>query len=258
MIGPTAGLLLPHMGSSRARRRAGYRAVYAVLVLLGMAALSGSAAAQAGRIAGQLFTAEHPDSLAVGAELTLIFRSADGAVQRIPATAGIQGEYEFSGLPTDPALQYVIRVRHFGRDFLGAPIHFEPGEADLIYNFLVSRDAAPLPTDGMEGHPPIGSGGAARQEPGVRQDPLAMSAIVLGILALFALPIAEAYRRDRALRALRAAPTADPEAEALVQDIARLDLRFARGELESGDYQAVRRSLLRRLHELTGVAGRSA
>lgn len=235
----------------------------ALLVLLGAATgggVTGAAPAFAatGRIAGQLFTAEHPDSLAAGAELTLIFRSADGAVQRIPTTAGSQGEYQFTRLDTDPALQYVIRVRHFGRDFLGAPIHFEPGESDLVYNFLVARDAAPLPTEGMEGHPPIPSGGMATQPPRVRQDPLAMGAIVVGILALFGIPIAEAYRRDRSRRVRGAGLGPDPEAESLVQDIARLDLRFARGEIESGDYQAVRRSLRRRLEELTGVAERPA
>jgi hypothetical protein len=82
-----------------------------------------------------------------------------------------------------------------------------------------------------------------------------MTVIVLTILALFGLPITTAYRRDRVSSE---SGREDPEAAALIRDIASLDLRFSRQELESTDYEAVRRSLLRRLHELTGVGERSA
>ena len=213
--------------------------------------------AETGSILGQLFTAEHPDSVAAGAELTLIFRAPDGEVQRVPGVAGPHGEYEFPGLSTDPSLQYVVRVSYFGRDFLGAPMQFDVGQTRLAYNFLVARDAAPIPTGGMEGHPPISSDDAPAQmgQNGVRQDPFSMTVIVLAILALFGLPIATAYRRDRQ------GPEGkreDPEAAALIRDIASLDLRYSRGELEASDYEAVRRSLIRRLHALTGVQERSA
>lgn len=211
-----------------------------------------AATAQTGRILGQLFTAEHPDSVAVGAELTLIFRGADGEVERIPATAGPDGEYEFSGLSTDPEIQYVVKVSHFGRDFLGAPIQFEQGETELAYNFLVSRDAAPLPADGMEGHPPMSQGAPAQMSPPpVYQDPVTMVVIVLTLFALFGLPIANAYRKDGLAPA---SGGTDPEAAALIRDIASLDVRFERRELEEPDYQSVRRSLLRRLNQITGVS----
>jgi hypothetical protein len=212
--------------------------------------------AQEGSIVGQLFTAEHPDSVAAGAQLTLIYRTPAGEVERVPASAGPHGEYEFQGLSADPSIQYVIKVSHFGRDFLGAPIQFESGQTTLAYNFLVARDAAPLPAGGMEGHPPISSDTPAQMAPPtVRQNPVTMTVIVLTILALFGLPITTAYRRDRVSSE---SGREDPEAAALIRDIASLDLRFSRQELESTDYEAVRRSLLRRLHELTGVGERSA
>lgn len=229
----------------------------AFLILFGALVSAGSAAAQ-GSILGQLFTAENPDSVAAGAELTLIFRTPDGEVARVPARAGSHGEYEFAGLSTDPAIQYVIRVSYFGRDFLGAPIQFGPGETELAYNFLVARDAAPLPEGGMEGHPPVtNSSSVSAQMPprGVRQDPVTMFVIVLTILAAFGLPIATAYKRDRTGDGVQGE---DPESAALIRDIASLDVRFDRQELEASDYEAVRRSLLRRLHDLTGVPERSA
>ena len=146
-------------------------------------------------------------------------------------------------------------MTYFGRDFLGAPIHFDSGQTNLAYNFLVSRDAAALPPDAMEGHTHA-PGGTMRMPPDrVRQDPVTMTIIVLTALALFALPIMTAERRDRSEAESH---EDDPESAALIRDIASLDLRYSRQELETTDYEAVRRSLLRRLHELKGVEERSA
>ncbi|MEZ4648920.1 MAG: hypothetical protein R3E97_09075 [Candidatus Eisenbacteria bacterium] len=90
--------------------------------------------------------------------------------------------------------------------------------------------------------------------PPVYQDPVTMVVIVLTLFALFGLPIANAYRKDR----VRRAREDGSQAAGLIRDIGSLDLRFAREELEEPDYQSVRRSLLRRLHQITGVSSGTA
>ncbi|MCA9726904.1 MAG: hypothetical protein KC729_04420 [Candidatus Eisenbacteria bacterium] len=227
-----------------------------LVALVALLALSLGAPVQAqnagtGTILGQLFTAEHPDSVAGQAELTLIFRPAGAeTVERVSQTAGPDGSYRFDGVSTDPTISYVIKVHYFGRDFLGAPIAFEAGQSVLEFNFLVARDAKPIPQS--DGHPPMdggmgGSGMGGVLQP-VRQDPLAAVAIVAGLLAFFLLPVAMERRKGPAER-----PRLDGAASDLMRDIASLDLRFANGELAESDYRSVRSSLFQKLEEKTGA-----
>lgn len=128
---------------------------------------------------------------------------------------------------------------------------FEPGSSLLEFNFLVSRDAQPIPQ--TDAHPPMDGALDAHTHPPlqpVRQDPLAAVAIVAGVLALFALPFVLG-RRDGGGDGQRRieGPAVD-----LMRDIASLDLRFAEGDLEESDYRAVRASLFEKLEERTGGA----
>ncbi len=241
---------MPKPDASNCRLR-----IYPVLVLSFALVLmaGGPAVAADGVLKGQLFTAQHPDSLAGGAEVTLVFRDDTNELTHKSTVATPRGEYEFTGLKTDPGYQYVVRVAYFDRDFLGPPISFEDGQTEVEFNFLVARNAAPLPP--MEGdvhqhqptttRPPMGSP--------VPPNPAAMVAITATILALFLLPILNAYRRDR-LSVNGSEGAARPRAvDALLRDIAALDLRYSDRDIEEGDYRSVRRSLLQKLHTLTGV-----
>jgi hypothetical protein len=236
-------------GSTSYRIRTAAPALLLVLVIL--APPIARAQSGVGTIRGQLFTAQHLDSVAGGAELTLIYRqSASEPVERMTTTAGEDGTYLFTPVSPDPAIAYVIKVHHFGRDFLGAPMSFEPGSSLLEFNFLVSRDAQPVPQS--DGHPPMedASDSHAHEVERVRQDPLAAVAIVGGVLTLFALPFLAGRSRGSGNRERRV----EGAAADLMRDIASLDLRFAEGDLEESDYRSVRASLFEKLEERTGAA----
>jgi hypothetical protein len=202
-----------------------------------------------GIIRGQLFTAQDPESVAAGAEVTLIFRKPGASVpERIPAHAGQDGTYLFAPVSTDPAIAYVVMVHYFGRDYLGAPMSFQQGSALLEFNFLVSRDAAPIPQ--TDAHPPMDGSLDGHLHPPllpVRQDPVAAAIIVLGVLTLFALPFLLARAGDEPGRI-------EGSAADLMRDIASLDLRFADGDLDEPEYRAVRERLFAKLEERTGVS----
>lgn len=210
----------------------------------------GASGAGVGVLQGRLFTAQHPDSVASNAEVQLIFRDADDHLQRISSTAGPDGSYAFPGISADPTLDYVVRVQFFGRDYLGAPISFTAGETELEYNFLVARNAESIPMDGLpDNHPQMGETARPPMAPPVRQDPLTMVVLVAVILALFGLPIISAWKREVAdAQATNARPI-----DSLVRDIAGLDLRFERGDLEEDVYRKVRDSLFARLRESAGA-----
>ena len=234
-----------------------YRIPLASIALLLVLLVSAHSPARAqeeglrGIIRGQLFTAQDPESVAAGAEVTLIFRNPGATVpERIPVRAGQDGTYHFAPVSTDPAVAYVVMVHHFGRDYLGAPMSFEPGSSLLEFNFLVSRDAAPIPQ--ADSHPPMGGAPDAHTHPTlqpVRQDPIAAAAIVLGVLTLFAFP----FLLGRA-RAGDGPGRIDGSAADLMRDIASLDLRFADGDLEEPEYRAVRARLFAKLEERTGAS----
>lgn len=235
------------------RRRVPIASIALLLVLLvSVHSPAGAQGGNAGMIRGQLFTAQHPESVAAGAELTLIFRNPGSeVVERTVTRAGQDGTYLFAPVSTDPAIAYVIKVHHFGRDYLGAPMSFEPGSALLEFNFLVARDAAPIPQT-EDAHPPMGGALDAHTHPPVqpvRQDPIAAAAIVLGVLTLFALP----FLLDRS-RSGDGPGKIEGSAADLMRDIASLDLRFADGDLEEPEYRAVRERLFAKLEERTGVS----
>lgn len=240
------------LSQSPSMSRFRFRLVFVLAFVFGSMAGSGPASAAEGVLKGQLFTAQHPDSLAGGAEVTLVFRDDTNELTHKSTVATPRGEYEFTGLKTDPGYQYVVRVAYFDRDFLGPPISFEDGQTEVEFNFLVARNAAPLPPMEGEAHshptstrPPMGSP--------VPPNPGAMVAITATILALFLLPILSAYRRDRLSVATAGSPARPRAVDALMRDIAALDLRFSEREIEEGDYRSVRRSLLQKLHALTGA-----
>jgi len=231
-------------------RRRIFLASIALLVLLLASAHAPARAQQAGMILGQLFTAEHPESVAAGADLTLIFREPGSeVVERINVKAGQDGTDLFSPVSTDPAIAYVIKVHYFGRDYLGAPMSFEPGSSLLEFNFLVARDAAPIPQ--TDAHPPMAGAFDPHMHPPiepVRQDPLAAVAIVMGVLTLFAFPFLLGRRTGEGPARI------EGSAADLMRDIASLDLRFADGDLEEPEYRAVRARLFAKLEERTGVS----
>lgn len=207
-----------------------------------------------GTIRGHLFTAESVDSVAAGAEVTLVFRDPGGTLHRVGSVAGSDGAYAFENLPTQPEQSYVIRVHYFDRDFLGAPMSFTPGESLLEFDFLVSREAQAIPPGGMpEGHPTGNMDLPPRADP-PRQDPLAAIAIVGTVFGLFGL----GYLRSQYSGAAPAKKRGSPEIDALIRDIASLDLRHSRREIEEADYRSVRASLFRKLEERTRAARSTA
>ncbi len=197
-----------------------------------------------GVISGRLFTADHPDSLARGASVTLIYGRAEGERSELVAASGPDGVYRFDGLSTDPNITYLLRVDFRGESFLGPPTGFETGEVALDRSFLVSPQAPPLdrmltgeamPSD----HPPVP---ALHGEPTPIQPGITLLLVLL-IVAAWLGPWLWIRRRDRGA----ARPRAEGEIEALIRDIAGLDARHAAGQLPSEDWTRVRGRLMEEL-----------
>ena len=214
-----------------------------------------------GTFGGRLFTADHPESLAAGAEVFLIFQNAKGEARQLVTRAGSAGDYRFSGLSTDPSIQYVLRVDYRGENFLGSPSQFASGETTLEQSFLVTTTAPPVGS-GMGGAPNANEQSMPAGHPPVpnqtgRPVPvnLVHTLLITGALVvIFGLPPYLLRRREER----RAESKSSGPIEALIRDIAALDLRHESGVLEREDYERVRQSLFRRLLELSSADRRES
>lgn len=211
------------------------------------------AGAGVGMLGGRLFTADHPESLAVGAEVFLLFETPEGSKQLV-TRSDTGGAYVFTGLSTEATIQYVLRVDYRGNNFLGAPLSFSPGQTQLSQSFLVSTTAPPVgggagTAEGQmpANHPPV-PGQEGRPVPEKPGDAIGLTLL---LLALFGVPLYLMRNREAAATA----PRPSGAVESLIRDIAALDLRHETGVIDREDYERVRGSLKRRLSELTGAAG---
>jgi len=197
-----------------------------------------------GLITGQLFTDRHPDSVAVGADLVLIFREGDD-LRRIEGRSGSRGEFRFGTVSIDPEIQYVVKVNHRGREFLGTPISFAEGESLLEFNFLVSGEARSVDLFRSGGR---SSSGDPRF--GQRPDENPLTTIVI-IGLLFGLFAALAYRFRRTVTGSE--PSSRADRAGLMREIARLDLRFESGDLAETEYRSRRAVLWSQLESAEGA-----
>jgi len=238
---------------------------WVVLFLSGLLALAPPARGQsanggdgAGSLGGRLFTADHPESVAVGADVFLIFQDAKGTARQLKTSVGHDGAYLFTGLSTEPTIQYVLRVDFRGENYLGAPSSFTAGQTALDLSFLVSKTAPPAPGGAMGGA--MGGGAGEGQLPsghppveGQSGKPVPVNAghtllLTLALVLAFGLPVALLARADRRAET----PRPSGAIETLLRDIAALDLRYESGVLAREEYDPVRNSLKRRLSELAG------
>ena len=208
-----------------------------------------SAPALAGEIVGGAFTAEHPDSVAAGCSVSLIYRDAAGERQQIDKTTGEDGHFHFAGLSTSPDFSYVIQISYRGRSFLSAPVQFPAGEDVVEYSVLLSRET-PAFGEMPSGHSDI-PGATPPAARAARQSPAHTILIVLWIVAIFVLfawmgrPRGESAPADRL----------SPQARSLVRDIAGLDLRHEDGVIGEEEYRKVRQGLIDRLRSMTSGRG---
>lgn len=194
-----------------------------------------------GLLTGQVFTANHPDSVMEHAVVELIFRKDGGEIEGIEAAADHSGRFAFAGLDTSHDLAYVLRVRSAGKDFLSEPILFAAGEETLVYNVVASTEM-PIAEGALpEGHPAI--------EPAQGRRPPERPFLAALILLWLALCFLFLFRQSRE-RGRDVASRFPPAARGLVRDIASLDMRFERGEIGEDEYKKIRVSLRGRLIEI--------
>jgi hypothetical protein len=218
-------------------------ALVALLLFVSVAAGMGTRA-HAGSIAGRAFSADHPDSVAQGASVTLIFHAgtADTEMKELRTTSDAGGHFHFLDLASDTSIAYVLQINYRGRDFLSNPIRFTPGSDEIDYSVLLADE------------PPDAEGGHGMMPPtGVppRQNPFHMVLIVLWVVLLFAV-FGVLARREDSRRRTAGLP---PMAQALAREIAGLDLRHADGTIGDEEYRKVRGSLLARLEKVSGLSG---
>lgn len=201
--------------------------------------------ANAGTITGRVFTAEHPDSVARGVPVTLIFRAADGEMSRQTTQSDAGGHFHFLDLSQDTTLVYILQIDYRGREFLSGGIHFEPGDDEIDYSVLLTEQA-PDQSGMPSGHPPIPGQRPPQGRP-VSPNALHTVLIVLWIVLIFVL-LGFMARPRKAGGKPQDAPAA---VRALVRDIASLDIRHDDGVIGEEEYRKVREGLMARLRSLT-------
>lgn len=206
----------------------------AILILWGAPALG--QVGDSGVLTGQIFTAEHPDSLLRHAPVDLMFRGEDGAVDHVTGETDESGKFTFSGLDTTTNLAYVLRIQGPEGELLSDPIFFPAGQETVFYSVLAATQPS-MPT----GHPPI------RQPVGTvpRDKPLLTLLVVILLMLLLAFLFN--LTRGPGKEGRQAYP---PKVRSLMRDVAGLDLRFERGEIGGEEYEKIRRSLRERLMDL--------
>lgn len=229
-----------------------FRTLASIGLLLGLLSLPeswGASTACAATIAGRVFTADDPDSIAPGAPVSLVFRPPSGEVQRLQTNSDAEGHFHFMDLSPDTTIAYVLRIDARGMQFLSSPIRFEPGEDVVEFNVLLSGG---IPQGGMPaqempaGHPSV-PGGPPLGRP-VRPNALHTILLALWVTLIFAL-IAMLARRKTAKSG---EPQLPASARGLVRDIASLDNSHAGGVIGEEEYRKVREGLMARLRALIG------
>ena len=219
------------------------------LLLICLSTLCGVGISRGGTIAGRVFTADHPDSIAPGAAVSLVFRLPQGEMVRQQTAADASGHFHFIDLAADTSIAYVLRIDYKGMQFLSEPIQFTPGEDVVDYNILLSGGEPPM-EEMPAGHPPVGSGPPLGRP--VRPNALHAVILVAWVVLMFVL-LALIARRKPATED----PTLAPGARDLVRDIASLDNRHADGVIGEEEYRKVREGLMRRLRAMS-AKGRHA
>jgi hypothetical protein len=233
------------------RSRAGTAWVFRTMVRIAVIAAVLAAPASwvaspavAATIAGRVFTADDPDSIAPGAPVSVVFRPPAGEVQRLQTTADAEGHFHFVDLSADSSIAYVLRIDFKGMQFLSSPIRFEPGEDVVEFNVLLSggmpQGEVPAGHSGITGEP-------AQGRP-VRPNALHTILLSVWVTLIFALLAVLARRKLRAGGEQRL-PAA---ARGLVRDIASLDNSHAGGVIGEEEYRKVREGLMTRLRALIG------
>ena len=241
------------MQARAASNRSGAGAAPAFRAVAWIALIAGALAAPAfwsatpvgaATIAGRVFTADHPDSIAPGAPVSVVFRPPGGEVQRLQTDADAEGHFHFVDLSADSSIAYVLRIDFKGMQFLSSPIRFEPGEDVVEFNVLI---AGGMPQGEMpSGHPSVPSG--PPQGSPVRPNALHTILLALWVTMIFAF-LAALIRRKLRPGGERALPAA---ARGLVRDIASLDNSRAGGVIGEEEYRKVREGLMIRLRALIG------
>ncbi len=186
--------------------------------------------AQAGTITGQVFTAEHNDSLARSIPVTLLYRDAAEALQEIEGGTDSLGTYRFVDVPADTSIEYVIRIDSGEHELLSTPIRFEIGQELLASSFLL-----PSPE---RGHVPVGSP--------VEQSHSDLIVILVCVVILFA-GLARAGQRSDPVGGQRRFSSG---AHQLARDVASLDLRYEDGVIGEEEYTKVRAGLMGKLRTM--------
>jgi hypothetical protein len=239
-------------GSGSGRRSAPFLSRRFLFYLLAIVLLpvTGAPAARGATLAGRVFTADHPDSIAPGAPVSLIFRPPQGEVQRLQSTADEGGHFHFVDLSPDTSIAYVLRIDYKNLQFLSSPIQFAPGEEVVEFNVLLAGGGAPG-GDMPEGHPSIP--GEPMQGSPVRPNTLHTILLALWVILVFAL-LALLARRSASTRGDE---ILSPAARDLVRDIASLDNRHADGVIGAEEYRKVRDGLMARLRTLSSKRHRA-
>jgi|GEM_PF-5318286 len=196
----------------------------------------------AATIAGHVYTAENPDSVAKGAAVTLTRHGAGAGagMKDLVAQTDAEGHFHFLDLPPDTSITYVLQIRYSGRDFESNPIRFTSGGDQVDYNVLL--------TDRPPGGEPVQEQAQDPMIPPAIGRPAPQSAfrtilVVLWILLIFATFAMLARRRDSARRE----GELPAEARSLVREIAGLDVRHGEGTIGDEEYRKVRVALVERL-----------
>jgi hypothetical protein len=167
-------------------------AVALTLALLGARAASGEAetkvAPGSGLIYGSLYTAQNIDSIVPGRPIVLVFRAPDGTKSRQEVITDGNGRFSFPALATDPKIAYVLLVKGATQDYLSAPLHFEEGHDQLLFNFVLPGPLPPgtprLATETGRPSPPPASP-AACAAPAKANSELRFLAIILAAGVVF-------------------------------------------------------------------------
>jgi hypothetical protein len=199
----------------------------------------------AGTISGRVFTADHPDSVASGVPVMLIFRGSDGEMSRQTMQSDAAGHFHFLDLSQDTAMVYILQITYRGKDFLSGGIRFEPGQDEVDYSVLLTTkapDQSGLPS----GHPSLPGQRPPQGRP-VSPNILHTVLIVLWIALIFVL-LGFMARSRKSGEKTQDSP---PAVRALIRDIASLDIRHDDGVIGEEEYRKVREGLMARLRSLT-------
>jgi hypothetical protein len=198
-----------------------------------------------GVLTGQIFTAQHPDSVLGHSRVDLVFMGEGEAVMHRTVETDHSGVFTFAELDTTSSLAYVLRIQSPQGELLSDPIFFPAGQETIVYNVMARAETPPLPT----GHPPV--------QPTMGTVPRDRPPLTLLIVALTALLFAFFFNLTKA-KPEEAPQAYPPNVRSLMRDVAGLDLRFERGEIGGEEYEKIRRSLRDRLMDLVERGGGSA